>query len=787
MPEHLSHLPLPKPKTEAHRVISGPRDQPALPERDPRQHAAGLIDRLEFTEERLSELSKVARPAASEGFLVTATFTDASSANIDGLADKRAGIAVVDSFANKVLVHTPTDRLRPLHSKLRQYADPAKVSKKTGLPRNAKLVSPLVDIEPATLVDLSDGWLRPDALSPKELVWVEMWAEGGHLGGPEQHNRVRLAIAEFMGTHGLDIDNLASYAATEHDIYLLELTGAALMDVPVHLPDVHHLSPPPKPIVPALLDHQAEMDVPIPPNPPEDASVVAILDTGVAETHPLLANSMLAPPSTVIPGETSGADTHGHGTRMAGVAAFSDLAHDLNAGQTPAPRVWMQGIRLTTGQDRPKPEFMLERTEDAVHEAERVDVPRRIFSLSLGAPTAQPGGSTPWSVTVDRLAYNEGSGRLICVAAGNEPISGTPNPTLYPNANLSAGLTSPGEAVNAITVGAITELDQTSDPNRRSLAASGELSPWSRCDVGGLRPVKPDVVTEGGNVSTDGVGTLDDASLQLLTTAKGHTVGPWLATTSRTSAATARIAGLLGEIWSANEGHSAQTVRALLIHSARWSEAMKAQLPDSRDRMRAFGYGWPLLDSAAWSERTRPTLIAEARLDPEANQGPGREMHFYELPMPDDELSQLEDHQVELSVTLSYFVEPNEKRTRRYQSAGLRWDLQRFETRDEFRKRINRLEREQDPDYENRTERFPWELGPQARERGTVQSDRMRLAASELLGGRALAVWPVAGWWRDRNLSDTPPISYSLVVTIDAGDADVDLYTSIDNLISVQT
>lgn len=163
-------------------------------------------------------------------------------------------------------------------------------------------------------------------------------------------------------------------------------------------------------------------------------------------------------------------------------------------------------------------------------------------------------------------------------------------------------------------------------------------------------------------------------------------------------------------------------------------------------------------------------------------------MHFIRLPLPDAELLTLAELEVEISVTLSYFVEPNENRFRRYQSAGLRWGLQRpLENEDDFRKRINRLEREQDGDYEDGSEDLPWEIGPQARGRGTVQSDRARIAAAALADARALAVWPVSGWWRDRELREEVPIAYSLVVTIDAGEAEVDLYTPILNEISIQT
>jgi hypothetical protein len=59
--------------------------------------------------------------------------------------------------------------------------------------------------------------------------------------------------------------------------------------------------------------------------PPEDAPAVCHLDTGVNQGHPLIA-PVLSPDHvlTVDPGWTS-ADTHGHGTEMAGLALYGNL------------------------------------------------------------------------------------------------------------------------------------------------------------------------------------------------------------------------------------------------------------------------------------------------------------------------------------------------------------------------------------------------------------------------------------------------------------------------------
>ncbi|MBS1893585.1 MAG: S8 family peptidase [Actinobacteria bacterium] len=754
-------------------------------------HAAHLEADIARLGEEMDELSRLPRPENSVGFLVKAEIAPDVDANVGGLGDKRTESVVVDRTPDGALIHNMRADLRPLRRKIAQYGDPEQTTASGGR-KNLRLVAPLENLRLATLADLSDGWLSPATLDPAELVWVELWAGGGELASAAHRLRVQVAIIEFLGHYELSTAALDPFAATEHDIYMLELSGAALMDLPTQMPDVYHLSPPERPSVPALLDPHTGPAIPEMVGPDEEATVVAVLDTGVAERHPLLEPALAAPGTSSIPGEESATDQHGHGTRMAGVALYGNLTIPLGASGPLRGRCRLQNQRiLLGGEAQPTtPEFMLDRTRDAVLEAEATAAPRRVFNLSVGAPTARPGDRTAWGGAVDLLAYHGGRGRLISVAAGNEPLNGAPIPADYPARNLVVGLCSPGEALNAITVGAMTDLDAVAvaEPPRVPFSAKGQLGPVSRGDVGGSRAIKPEVVAEGGNLSTNGSDARADPDLQVLTTSHEHAIGPWLGLTAATSAATAEVSGMLAEIWSANPMRWPQTIRALLVHSARWSDAMRAQFPVRQDRVRAFGYGRPDAVAASRSILERPTLILEQRLYPERRVEGGREMHFIRLPLPDAELLALAELEVEISVTLSYFVEPNENRFRRYQSAGLRWGLQRpLEDEDDFRKRINRLEREQDGGYEDGSEDLPWEIGPQARGRGTVQSDRARIAAAALADARALAVWPVSGWWRDRELREEVPIAYSLVVTIDAGEAGADLYTPILNEISIQT
>lgn len=224
------------------------------------------------------------------------------------------------------------------------------------------------------------------------------------------------------------------------------------------------------------------------------------------------------------------------------------------------------------------------------------------------------------------------------------------------------------------------------------------------------------------------------------------------------------------------------------MHSARHSDVMHAQFPDRVDRLRACGYGEPNLTAAAFSWKERPTIIVESELRPRYQEGQTlqREHQLIRLPLPEDQLLGLGDQEVELAVTLSFFGEPNEvEGVSTYLGASLRWDLQRpNESEEDFAQRINKLAREHE--YEAPGGAYSWSVGQQARSRGTVQSDRWRGEAVALAGDRLIAVYPVLGWWDRRKERQDSSVPYSLIVTLDAGEADVDLYTPIENFLTVE-
>ncbi len=192
------------------------------------------------------------------------------------------------------------------------------------------------------------------------------------------------------------------------------------------------------------------------------------------------------------------------------------------------------------------------------------------------------------------------------------------------------------------------------------------------------------------------------------------------------------------------------------------------------------------------------TLICEESLYPlkkEEKYSPTlKEMNLHRLPWPLEELEALGDTQVEMRVTLSYFIEPNPSARGitsryRYESHSLRFDVKRpLESDNEFRWRINLAAKEAEQGGSTTSgDDSNWLLGTRNRRKGCVHSDIWKGQAVDLASRGMLAVFPAAGWWKTRPKLERydHKTDYSLFVSIRAPEVDVELYSAIENLIDV--
>jgi hypothetical protein len=152
----------------------------------------------------------------------------------------------------------------------------------------------------------------------------------------------------------------------------------------------------------------------------------------------------------------------------------------------------------------------------------------------------------------------------------------------YPDAQLSDSVHDPAHAWNALTVGAYTELDTIKDASLKGLqpvAPKDGLSPFSTTSLvwESKWPCKPEIVMEGGNLANDGSRFHDGIDdFCVLSTyrdpAKRHFHG-----FNMTSAATAQAAWFASQIQSVYPEIWPETIRALMIHSAQWTDTLIKQ------------------------------------------------------------------------------------------------------------------------------------------------------------------------------------------------------------------
>jgi hypothetical protein len=309
-------------------------------------------------------------------------------------------------------------------------------------------------------------------------------------------------------------------------------------------------------------------------------------------------------------------------------------------------------------------------------------------------------------------------------------------------------------------------------------------------------PIKPEILCDGGNMISDGQLYSESDALSLLTTA--NNIQERLFTTIwGTSSATAQAAYIAARVCDKYPTFWAETIRAIMIHSAAWTSDMIAMC-DANNKakrgnlLRTCGYGIPSLDKALYTVNNNVNMIIQGELVPYTRAGDGRictnEMHIHNLPWPKEVLLELGELPVTLKITLSYFIEPGPgcigwKDRYRYPSCLLRFDLNnKNENLEDFKKRINRAARDDKEDSGDGTSGSDrWYLGKNNRDVGSIHSDIWKGTAAELSQCSHVGIFPAIGWWKERKYLKcyNKSIRYSLIVSLETPDQNVDLYTAI--------
>jgi len=427
---------------------------------------------------------------------------------------------------------------------------------------------------------------------------------------------------------------------------LLELDLAARVDLPSQVGD-------------AFLGIFRDPTPPDPGRMPDDEDGLAcVIDSGVVAGHPLLSNWVVEE-RDFDSGENTAVDLNGHGTSVAGLVVYGDVASCIESDE------WIPRVRICSAKvlrhdatfDRvvfPEENRIEEVIENAVryfHDERRC----RVFNISIGdeQDIYDGGRQFPLAEKLDELARELDI--VVVVAAGNRSDVPFPAGTLTRDqiqqavrqqllADRLQRVCNPATASLAVTVGAIPRSDAL--PNGVALipgSPRGAPSPFTRVGPGyaaseTAAAVKPDVVAYGGN---SGLQTLaghdprwsDNVWLgeptirpeqdgRILTGQRGTSfAAPHL--THAAACVEQSLRQALGRDPSAN------AIRAVLGTAVCPTDFQREWIENDDDRLGACGYGVLDQHRAMWSIEQNACLLAEDELEED-------HLHIYRIGVPQD-------------------------------------------------------------------------------------------------------------------------------------------------------
>ncbi|MBL6447797.1 S8 family peptidase [Fulvivirga sp. 29W222] len=544
----------------------------------------------------------------------------------------------------------------------------------------------------------------------------------------------------------------------------------------------------------------------------ENSVLVCLLDSGVTNQHTLINPSL--PDERLYTwiedwGKYDSERGGGHGTGMAGLALYGDLTQVFANSDIIQLYHGLESFKIYNPQSPNDPEIY-----GAIYEyacvTPIVDRPNhsRVFCLSVtNKDFGFKGRPSSSSASIDKIAFgnilNPKEPQLILVSGGNVKIE---NSEEFPNKNFYESVQDPAQAYNALTVGSYTRKDRIDTqkwPGWNPLAVNGEMAP-SNSTSGTWEtqwPNKPDIVMEGGNLAYKENEVDYNDTLQLLTTHKDHRINIFQ-TFGDTSASVALASKMAAELKTEYPDYWPETIRGLMVHSATWTDAMLQNYnlnleTDRRALLRSVGYGVPILERAKNSANNSLTLVSQRSIQPyrlEKSQPRYNEYHLYELPWPVDVLrDEIGDSDVTIKVTLSYYIEPNPGNRQyasnfRYHSHELDFRLIKpLESLNEFKRRISAASSgtdENDDDTVDTSSEL-WTLRERIRSKGSIKKDFITTSGVELSRRNILAVYPKNGWYRTRKQLGRVAsiVRYSLIITIETSELEVDLYSPVFNMV----
>jgi Subtilase family len=484
----------------------------------------------------------------------------------------------------------------------------------------------------------------------------------------------------------------------------------------------------------------------------------------------------------------------GHGTRVAGAVLYPRNIPDSG---TEKAICWLQNARILNADNNLDERIFMPNLLKEIVDFYYNKTGTKIFNHSINDSLPyRTQYMSDWAATIDNLTWENDI--IFIVSAGNlkpyqkigltrlsiiDHLQANRN---YPDYLLekSCRIANPAQSFQCLTVGSIAFNDYHKPP-LSSLAKKDYPSSFSCTGLGIWDTIKPEVVEYGGDLVIDennppSITYPPAVCTELVrSTLNG---GPLVDSDNiGTSFAAPKVTHILARLMANLPDQSCLLYRALIVQSARWPQWTNEDNINKLDILRLIGYGIPDSDRALGNSPHRITLITQKDCFIKAKQ-----VHIYQVKLPDYLISQGEDFEILLEVTLSYKAQPRRTRRnrRKYLSTWLDWDCsKKGESPDFF---LSRMVKEIDNPESTSTEEkgFKWTLGKQSnwgiikgisRSSGTIQKDWAIVKSYDLTEAFCIAVIGHQGWNNDPDVQ----VPYSLVISIEAIQINIPIYASI--------
>ncbi len=788
--------------------ISGPRDKDKIPQRDRNKH--GDLIKSSFQKIINDKSNIIKGNAIIEGTYVEFDGEPGYDIITKSLEDTKNDIKIMNiqkkETKNKkefisATVFIPDGAEKVFLNKVEQYLDSEKDTR-NGNPKNMKLINSISKINPVTIESF---WIGDPKEIPNDYTkkWCEVWVQNNIKGigknlDKEFKNICKKLLLEIKDEK-IDFE--------ERSVYLIKVNKEDLNKLikETNIVTEVRLAPETSNFFIGMSNKEQsewvdELKSRVEINKESNVSV-SILDTGINKNNKIISDFFSDNGIVAYNPDWNTVDDNGHGTNLAGIAAYFNLEHILQSTGNFQINHDLESAKILPDKNENEPELYGHIT-DQVTNLLKINRPKnkRIICLATTTNQSEDGKPSSWSAAIDNQIYNNDEKLVFLISAGNTTQEEN-NDLGYFSANTIHCIESPGQAWNALTVGAYTnKITLTEDVHGgQPVADAGDLSPYSSTSIlwqTNKWPIKPDIVCEGGNLLKDAFGMMQCDDLSLLT-AHNKPIDRMFDTIWGTSAAVAQASFIAAEIQAKYNDYNAETIRGLMIHSAEWTDKMKERFiingkkTEYLNLLKTYGYGIPNLSKAIKCSNNSVNMIIEDVIQPYIKENSIiklKEMNIHKLPWPKEVLLDLGEENVKMRVTLSYFIEPlpgerGWKDKYKYASCNLRFEVNNSdENEEDFKKRINKLMREDDDDKgKGSSGSDRWTLGKNNRCLGSIHSDIWEGTAADLSQSNYIAVYPISGWWKEKNKLEkyNNKIRYSLIVSLETPNQEIDLYTPI--------